>query len=141
MTTDLPAADLPAALRAHARGLLACEAAVELLLAHRCWPCRSDFAAGFVHRCPGSHGAGLALVDWAAAAGAVTDGRLPCSGGERRILQVAASLAEGVPVDLREALTGLDEGNLDLVAAAVRHAGGHLPKLEGLEGEGGGGRP
>ena len=49
-------------------------------------------------------------MDFAAAADAV-QGVLPCSDGEGRVLLVAASIAEGVPVDLREAVTGLDAGN------------------------------
>ena len=50
---------------------------------------------------------------------------LPCSGGEGRVLRIAASIAEGVPVDLREAATGLDVNNAALAAAAVLHAAGH----------------
>ena len=44
----------------------------------------------------------VAAVDFAAAADAV-EGVLPCSDGERQVLLVAASIAEGIPVDLREA--------------------------------------
>ena len=44
----------------------------------------------------------VAAVDFAAAADAV-QGVLPCSDGERQVLLVAASIAEGIPVDLREA--------------------------------------
>ena len=75
----------------------------------------------------GSHsGAGMvAAVDFAAAAGALVQGVLPCSGGEGQVLLVAASIAEGVPVDLREAATGLDVDNAALAAAAVLHAAGH----------------
>jgi hypothetical protein len=35
-----------------------------------------------------------------------------------------ASLAEGIPVDLRDALTGLDGHNAELVCHAVKHATG-----------------
>ena len=66
----------------------------------------------------------MAVVDWPAAAAAL--GRsLPCSGGERRLLQVTASLAAGIPVDLRDAVTGLDGRSARLVAGAVLHASGH----------------
>ena len=41
------------------------------------------------------------------------------------MLQLAASLAGGGPVDLRDAVCGLDASNLVLVAIAVLHAGGH----------------
>ena len=35
-------------------------------------------------------------------------GVLPCSDGERQVLLVAASIAEGIPVDLREAALCMD---------------------------------
>jgi hypothetical protein len=60
---------------------------------------------------------------------------LPCSGGEGLILRIAASIAEGVPVDLREAVTGLDEGNIALVAGAVLHAAGHRRLVADFGGE------
>jgi hypothetical protein len=40
------------------------------------------------------------------------------------MLCLTASLAEGIPVDLREALTGIDEHNLGLLIDAMRHATG-----------------
>ncbi len=67
----------------------------------------------------------MAAVDWEAAVAVLDAGRLPCSGGEGRILRLAASIAVGVPVDLGEAVTGLDENNAVLAAAAVLHAAGH----------------
>ena len=66
----------------------------------------------------------MAAVDFEAAACALEAGALPCSGGEGRVLRIAASIAAGVPVDLREAVTGLDENNAVLAAAAVLHAAG-----------------
>ena len=67
----------------------------------------------------------IAAVDFAAAAGAV-QGVLPCSDGERQVLLVAASIAEGIPVDLREAALSLDAGNAARAARAVCHAAGCL---------------
>jgi hypothetical protein len=67
----------------------------------------------------------LAVVDWPAAAAALGTGRLACSDSEGRVLRIAASLAGGVAVDLRETLTGLDAATIALVAAAVLRAGGH----------------
>jgi hypothetical protein len=67
----------------------------------------------------------VAAVDFAAAAGAV-QGVLPCSDGERQVLLVAASIAEGIPVDLREAALSLDAGNAARAAQAVCHAAGCL---------------
>lgn len=47
------------------------------------------------------------------------------SGGERRALGIATSLTSSAhPVDLSDAITGLDDINLDLVLRALAHAGG-----------------
>jgi hypothetical protein len=115
---------LDEALLAHADGDLCAEAAAGLLIAGR-WLERDDFAGRFVTVGPGLRGGTeMAVIDWLAAAGAL--GRsLPCSGGERRLLQVTASLAAGIPVDLRDAAAGLDGRNARLVADAVLHASGH----------------
>jgi hypothetical protein len=113
--------DIDGALRAHAAGSLAAMAAAELLIAGA-WPGRDDFA-GFVTvaASPGS-GLTVAVVDWEAA---VAPGGLCCSGGERRMLRAAASLAAGIPVDLRDAVAGLDGANARLLAGAVLAASGH----------------
>jgi hypothetical protein len=50
----------------------------------------------------------IAAIDWGAAITALQVGELPCSGGERRILQLSASLAAGTTVSLRDTVTGLD---------------------------------
>jgi len=68
-------------------------------------------------------GCQVAAVDFAAAADAV-QGILPCSDGERQVLLVAASIAEGIPVDLRGAALCMDAGNAALAARAVCHAAG-----------------
>ena len=116
---------LHAALRAHAQGLYACEAATELLIMHASWLHRSDFLNEFVHTGPGLiSGIPMAAVNWPEAITALENGHLPCSGGESRILKIAASLAEGIPVNLRDALTGLDSANIGLVVSAVLHTGG-----------------
>jgi hypothetical protein len=65
----------------------------------------------------------VAAVDFAAAAEAM-QGVLPCSAGERQVLLVAASIAEGIPVDLREAALSLDADNAARAARAVCHAAG-----------------
>ena len=66
----------------------------------------------------------MTCADWPAAIAALDAGALPCSGSEGQMLRIAASLAEGIPVDLRDALTRLDSDNLDLVVQAVFHTGG-----------------
>ena len=65
----------------------------------------------------------VAAVDFAVAADAV-QGMLPCSDGERQVLLVAASIAEGIPVDLRDAALDLDAVNAALAAWAICHAAG-----------------
>jgi hypothetical protein len=122
---------LSAALRASAKGLFCAEAAVELLVAQQSWLYRHDFVDRFIGRPTTSQGpagrSGTASVDWAGASAALDAGRLPCSGAEDSLLRIASSLAEGTPVDLRDALTGLDTVNTGLVARAVCHAAGHRP--------------
>ena len=98
----MTASSLPAALRAGAEGLYALEAAAGLITAHGTWLARGDYA-GFIY-----HGAGTAAIDWEAAISALDGGGLPSSGGERRILRLAASLAGQAPVSLGEAITGID---------------------------------
>jgi hypothetical protein len=65
----------------------------------------------------------VAAIDFAAAAEAA-QGVLPASDGERQVLLVAASLAEGIPVDLREAALCMDAVNAARAAQAVCHAAG-----------------
>ena len=73
-----------------------------------------------------------AAIDFAAAADAL-QGMLPCSDGERQVLLVAASIAEGIPVDQREAAFRLDEAAAALAARAVLHAAGHRDLLTGRD--------
>jgi hypothetical protein len=117
-----------AALRAHAAGLYPEEAGTELLIRHGGILPRDDFA-GFVHTGTSiSDGTTLmAWIDWDAALSALHHGQLPLSGGEQRILTLAASIAAGTPACLRDALPGLDNRNLELLVTAVRHAAGHPP--------------
>ena len=69
----------------------------------------------------------MAAIDWDAAITALHAGELPCSGGERRVLQLSASLAAGIPVDLRDTVTGLDNDNTARLLVAIRHAAGKRP--------------
>jgi hypothetical protein len=116
--------DLADAIRAWAKGWLPTEAAAELLIGHRAWLLREDFLRVAVEvRWDVYRDREVAAVDFAAAADAV-QGVLPCSDGERQVLLVAASIAEGIPVDLREAALCMDAGNAALAARAVCHAAG-----------------
>jgi hypothetical protein len=116
--------DLADAIRAWAKGWLPTEAAAELLIGHRAWLLREDFLQVAVEvRWEPFRGREVAAVDFAAAAEAV-QGVLPCSDGERQVLLVAASIAEGIPVDLREAALCMDAANAARAARAVCHAAG-----------------
>jgi hypothetical protein len=118
---------LAAALRACAAGLYPSEAAAELLIATT-WPRRDDFRDRFI-RAGTSITDGttlMAVTDWAAAITALSAGELPCS-AVRRLLRLAASLGDGIPLDLQDALTSLDNASIDLVTTAIRHAAGRRP--------------
>lgn len=123
MTAD----DLSAALRACAMGLYPLEAGTELLISNRTFLHRDDFTGRFI-TCGTSDGSPTAATDWEAVITALHSGDLPCSGGERRILQLSASLAGGIPIDLRDTVTGLDDHNTALLLTAIRHAAGKRPK-------------
>lgn len=116
------------ALRAHAAGLYPEEAGTELLIGHGGIVHRDDFAR-FVHTGTSiSDGATLrAWIDWDAVLSALHHGQIPLCGGEQRILQLAASIAGGALVSLRQAIPGLDNRNLELLITAIRHAAGHPP--------------
>jgi hypothetical protein len=95
MTTD----ELATALRACAAGLYPLEAGVALLTAEGTFIRRDDFTGRFIE-----HGTSIsddttpmAAIDWDAAVTALHAGEIPCSGGERRILMLSASLAGGIP--------------------------------------------
>ena len=114
-----------AALRAHAAGLHPEEAGIELLIRHGAILHRDDFAR-FVHTGTSiSDGTTLmSWIDWDAALTALHDGQIPVCSGEQRILQLAASIAGGFPVGLRDAIPGLDNQNMKLLITAIRHAAG-----------------
>ncbi|MGH3225816.1 MAG: hypothetical protein ACRDPY_45240 [Streptosporangiaceae bacterium] len=118
-----------AALRAHAVGLYPEEAGTELLICHGGILHRDDFAS-FVHTGTSiSDGTTLmAWIDWDAALSALHHGQIPLCGGEQRILQLAASIADGLPISLRDTIPGLDNQNLKLLTAAIRHAAGQHPQ-------------
>jgi hypothetical protein len=114
---------LAAGLRAHAQGLCCLQAAAELLIAQT-WLHRDDFTSRFITVHPGiGSGQPAAVIDWPAAIAALGSS-LPCSGGEQRMLKITASLAGGIPVDLQDTLTGLDDSNVQLLITAVLHASG-----------------
>jgi hypothetical protein len=126
VTTD----DLTVALRACAAGLYPLEAGVALLISNGTFLHRDDFTTRFIEHGI-SDGNPMAAIDWYAAITALNAGGLPCSGGERRILQLSASLAAGTPVSLRDTVTGLDNSNTALLVTAIRHTTGKRPENSG----------
>ena len=126
MTAD----DLTAALRACAAGLYPLQAGVALLIANGTFLHRDDFTSRFIDHGT-SGGTPMAAIDWDAAVAALRTGGLPCSGGERRALLLSASLAGGIPVDLGDAVTGLDDGNIASLVIAILHAAGKRSEASG----------
>ena len=105
MTTATAGDDQVAdALTVGAGGEGAIEAAVMLLARCGSWLDREDFVGRFITGCDGGDSTQPASVDWEAAVTALDAGELPCTGGEQRILRLAASLAAGTPVSLSDAL-------------------------------------
>jgi hypothetical protein len=108
--------DITDQLRRWARGLYTTEAATELLIRAR----NGAFAS--IDRPwikPGDHGYWIDLP-------AITEHLDGLSGGEQRLLRIAASIGsdEAAPVKLGDVLGGLDRPTLRLVLAAVAHTAG-----------------
>jgi hypothetical protein len=115
---------LATALQACAAGILTAEAGTGLLIASGALLHRGDFTERFIHHgTSASEGAtAMAAINWDAAITALNAGELPCSGGEQRILRLAASLADGIPVSLSDTVTGLDHANTRHLIAAIHLA-------------------
>jgi hypothetical protein len=124
--TTLDPRRLGDALRAGARGVHPLEAGIGLLIDCGSWLHRDDFTSRFITTGTSiSDGATLlASADWEAAVTALHAGQLPASGGERRMLLLAASIAGGTPVSLYDALPGIDRRNATFVVKAIAHATG-----------------
>lgn len=102
-------------LRAWAKGSYPLEAAVELLI--------RSFDGRFARS--GNPWINTMISSTWLNAAAITDDEIaPLSGGERRLLRIARSLAGGEPVDLNEDIPGLSRNIVSLVLAAVAHASG-----------------
>ena len=115
---------LSAALRAAAAGICPDEAGTGLIISHGTFLHRDDFTCHIEAAASISDGTPMAWIDWDAVITALDAGRLPASGGEQRIVRIAASLAAGHLVNLRDAIPGIDQRNLDLVTAAICCAAG-----------------
>ena len=130
MTSTSPR-QLSEALRAAASGIHHLEAGTGLLIDCGSWLHREDFTSRFitVNTSISDGVTMLASTDWEAAVATLHAGGLPASGGERRMLLLAASIAAGIPVSLNDTLPGIDRSNASLVVSAVAHAAG-LPDPE-----------
>lgn len=115
---------LSAAMRVAAAGIHPDEAATGLIISHGTFLRREDFLCHVETAASITDSTPMAWIDWDAVTAALDGGRLPASGGEKRIVRIAASLAAGHPVSLRDAIPGLDRQSLELVTTAIRHAAG-----------------
>jgi len=118
---------LETAVRAWAKGMYPLEAGVELLIGGgRVYPGAPWLAlAGSAYR--GGQTRYAVDVD------KLLDASGVWSGGERRLVRIAASLLGGPTVDLHEDISGLDQRSVELVLAAVLHANGRRPEGWGDE--------
>jgi hypothetical protein len=109
-----------------AAGLLAETAAVNLLAEHGTWLSRDTFTSRCIDIAtqpgdiPGIPDGIAAGIRWRAAITGLH--RHGATGSEKAVLQIAASIAAGLPVSLHDALGSLDRPALRAVLRAVAHA-------------------
>jgi hypothetical protein len=109
-----------------AAGMLAETAAVNLLAEHGTWLSRDSFTSRCIDIAddlgdvPGIPGGTAAVIRWRAAITGLH--RHGASGSEKAVLQIAASIAAGIPVSLQDALGSLDHPTLRAVLRAIAHA-------------------
>ena len=112
-------------LRAWAAGILASQAAIELLIRHDVWLRRPDFRAALVDAVTDGWGPGgtiqpLAAVDWDGVE-TYLDTAI-CSRSDAAVLRLAASLAGVTVQDSLLAMTSsLDDVNATLILDALAH--------------------
>ena len=119
---------LTRSLRACAHGIYPDEAAVGLIISHATFLHRADFTSRFINYGTDPDGTVMTAVDWDTAIAALNSGELPCSGGEQRILRLSASLGAGIPANLRDTVTGLDDLNIQRLLTAIKHGAGKRPR-------------
>jgi len=121
----MPASQLACLLYDAAEGICADIAAVMLLDRHGHFLHEPAFRRLIAAGSCITTGQPLAVIRWNAAVHALEVGQLPCSGSERAVLRIAASLADpGIAVNLRENLGNLDARNIALVTDAITAANG-----------------
>ncbi|MGX5653887.1 hypothetical protein ACWKWC_03860 [Geodermatophilus nigrescens] len=130
---DLDPVDVESALLRAALGDYSDEAAILLLITSGHW-LRQLQRAGLITLDGNVDGEGLwAHIYWPDIDGALRMGTITGNTSQRGILQAAASIADGHPVDLGDLAAGLDRHGLTLVLAAIAHAAGshehrHTPR-------------
>ena len=118
---------LAGAVLAGAAGLYSLEAACDLVIGTG-WLHRDDFSCfvSTVTRPPTASPNSPTSTGRLSSAAAMPDS-FPAAAGRTGVLRLAASIAVGIPVDLNDALSGLDQSSIALVVRAVRHANGQRP--------------
>jgi hypothetical protein len=112
-------------LRGTAAGMLPDMAAAGLIIGHGHFLHDPAFRRIIAAGASVTDGQPFAVIRWNAALWALENGHLPCSGSERAVLLIAASLAEpGIAISLRENLGSLDRRNITLVTDAITAANG-----------------
>jgi hypothetical protein len=115
---------LAALLEGTAAGLLADTAATGLIIAHGHFLHDPAFRRIIAAGSSVADGQPFAVIRWNAAVTALELGCLHATGSERAVLLIAASIAEGTPVSLRDCLGSLDRRNIALVTGAITAANG-----------------
>ncbi len=112
-------------LRDAAAGMLPDMAAAGLIIGHGHFLHEPAFRRIIAAGASVTDGQPFAVIRWNAAVTALENGYLCCSGSERAVLLIAASLAEpGIAISLRENLGSLDRRNITLVTDAITAANG-----------------
>jgi hypothetical protein len=121
MNTEHPLAPILLHQASGDRGL---EAAITLLAETGCWLDRDDFTSRYAVHDLDDDGSGTAVIciDWEGAVAALGRDELPCGADEGAILELAASLAAGHPVSLRDVLPRIGQPSAGMAVAAVAHA-------------------
>lgn len=127
VTVTIDPAELADALQTMADGSPNLRAATGLLADHGLWIKRLAERPGLLlidysGPAPKPYG-----INWLKVVEALATKELPASGGELRILSIAASLADtAARIPLGDAVSGLDATNLDRVLKAITVANGRL---------------
>jgi hypothetical protein len=124
-TATIPARQLICLLQDTASGQPPDLAAVDLLARHNHFLHLPQFRRLIAASDSVFTGEPVVTIRWKAAITALETSRLPCTGSERAVLRIAASLGDhDIPVHLRENLGSLDHRNITLIAAAITQANG-----------------